>query len=87
LAEFEAEEEKEEKSLDQVFEALYSKSDDNTRRAMLKSYQESKGTVLSTDWSKVGSKSVLPYEEGTELGEELDADKRLERIQSLRGSR
>jgi suppressor of G2 allele of SKP1 len=27
---------------------------------MMKSYQESGGTVLSTDWSNVGSKTIVP---------------------------
>ena len=35
-------------------------ADDDTRRAMNKSFQESGGTVLSTDWKDVGSKTVAP---------------------------
>lgn len=32
--------------------------DEDTRRAMMKSFQESNGTVLSTNWQEVGSKKT-----------------------------
>ena len=32
--------------------------DDAQKRAMMKSYQESNGTVLSTNWDEVGSKKI-----------------------------
>jgi len=32
--------------------------DEDTRRAMMKSFVESNGTVLSTNWKEVGSKPV-----------------------------
>ncbi|KAI9765501.1 MAG: hypothetical protein M1840_007327 [Geoglossum simile] len=40
------------------FKKLYAGADPDTRRAMIKSYQESNGTALSTNWSEVGSKRV-----------------------------
>ncbi|RMZ68115.1 SGT1 and CS domain containing [Pyrenophora seminiperda CCB06] len=42
------------------FKQLYSGATPEQQRAMMKSYSESGGTVLSTDWSNVGSKTVEP---------------------------
>lgn len=42
------------------FKQLYKGATPEQQRAMMKSYQESGGTVLSTDWSNVGSKTVVP---------------------------
>ncbi|KAI9887391.1 MAG: hypothetical protein M1823_000816 [Watsoniomyces obsoletus] len=36
------------------FKKLYANADPDTRRAMMKSYQESNGTALSTNWADVG---------------------------------
>ena len=33
-------------------------ADEDTRRAMNKSFQESNGTVLSTNWKEIGSKKT-----------------------------
>jgi suppressor of G2 allele of SKP1 len=38
-------------------EGLYI-ADPDTQRAMMKSYQESNGTVLSTNWKEVGTGEV-----------------------------
>ena len=40
------------------FKKLYKDADPDTRRAMVKSYQESNGTALSTNWSEVGKGKV-----------------------------
>ncbi|ODV92074.1 hypothetical protein CANCADRAFT_55814 [Tortispora caseinolytica NRRL Y-17796] len=43
---------------EQFFKALYRDVDEDARRAMMKSYYESGGTTLSTDWSDVGQRHV-----------------------------
>ncbi|KAJ4993575.1 SGT1-like protein A [Stagonosporopsis vannaccii] len=42
------------------FKKLYGGATPEQQRAMMKSYQESGGTVLSTDWNNVGSKTIVP---------------------------
>ncbi|KAJ4954591.1 hypothetical protein NE237_011374 [Protea cynaroides] len=56
-------EEKEEKlegdaALNKLFRDIYQDADEDTRRAMRKSFVESNGTVLSTNWKEVGGKKV-----------------------------
>lgn len=44
--------------IDAFFKKLYADADDDTRRAMMKSYQESGGTALSTNWAEVQKSKV-----------------------------
>lgn len=45
-------------AVDGFFKKLYAGADPDTKRAMMKSYIESEGTSLSTNWSEVGSKKM-----------------------------
>jgi len=49
-------------TLNSFFQKIYGDADEDTKRAMLKSYQESGGTTLSTNWSEVkkGEVEVKP---------------------------
>ena len=47
-------------ALNKMFEDLYRNADEDQKRAMMKSFVESNGTVLSTDWGDVGGKTVEP---------------------------
>lgn len=49
-----------EKDVDAFFKTLYGDMSEDSKRAMMKSYVESKGTVLSTDWSDIGNRKVEP---------------------------
>ncbi|KTW29813.1 hypothetical protein T552_01018 [Pneumocystis carinii B80] len=50
--------ETEDTALNKLFQEIYANADDDTKRAMMKSYIESNGTALSTNWKEVGSKRV-----------------------------
>jgi suppressor of G2 allele of SKP1 len=40
-------------TLNEFFQGLFSNADDDTKKAMMKSFQESGGTALSTNWEDV----------------------------------
>jgi suppressor of G2 allele of SKP1 len=54
------EEEEKADGLDGLLQKIYKDATPETRRAMMKSFTESKGTVLSTDWSDIGNRFVEP---------------------------
>jgi suppressor of G2 allele of SKP1 len=44
--------------LQNFFKSIFAQGDEDTRRAMMKSFVESNGTVLSTNWKEVGAKKI-----------------------------
>ncbi len=47
-----------EQGLQRTFQQIFANADEDQRRAMQKSFSESGGTVLSTNWSDVGKGTV-----------------------------
>ncbi len=45
-------------TLNEFFQNLFANADDNTKKAMMKSFQESGGTALSTNWEEVSKGPV-----------------------------
>uniref|UniRef100_A0AC34QUN5 SGS domain-containing protein n=1 Tax=Panagrolaimus sp. JU765 TaxID=591449 RepID=A0AC34QUN5_9BILA len=64
------EEEEQSQDVNGLFQKIFKDADDDTRRAMIKSYTESKGTVLSTNWKEIGNKKTdIKPPEGMEYKE------------------
>lgn len=47
-----------EQALNSLFQKIYKDADPDTQRAMMKSFVESNGTCLSTNWNEIGSKQT-----------------------------
>ncbi|WBY56937.1 calcyclin-binding protein [Plasmodium yoelii yoelii] len=50
-------EDEDNQSIDHFFRKIYEDGDDDLKRAMIKSFQTSNGTVLSTNWKDVQNKN------------------------------
>ncbi|AAS50504.1 AAR138Cp [Eremothecium gossypii ATCC 10895] len=62
--------EDDQQSADAFFQSLYANADPDTKRAMMKSFLESGGTALNTDWNEVSKGRIEPsLPDGVEMKE------------------
>lgn len=54
----EVDEDEDVNDVNKFFRTLYKDASDEQKRAMMKSFTESNGTTLSTDWNDVGSRTL-----------------------------
>lgn len=68
-----------------MFQKLYAGATDEQRRAMIKSYQESNGTSLSTSWKDVqkGKVETLPPDVRPHLGRQFTTHANYDSRQSM----
>jgi len=67
----ELKDEKEGDPMMSLFKGIYGDADENTRRAMIKSFQTSNGTVLSTNWDEVKTKDYEGKDAVPPTGQEV----------------
>lgn len=58
VKEVESEKPEGEQALNSLFQSIYANASEDTKRAMMKSYVESNGTCLSTNWEDIGKRKV-----------------------------
>ncbi|MEN2498091.1 MAG: hypothetical protein MHMPM18_002413 [Marteilia pararefringens] len=59
--------------VDFFFSQLYKNASDDTKRAMQKSFEQSKGSVLSTNWNEVKDKDITPYKNDSSPPDEKES--------------
>lgn len=59
-------------SMEGFFKKTYANASDDSKRAMNKSFVESEGTVLSSNWNDIKDRTVEPHPPGHECGGECE---------------
>ena len=69
----EAEDVAKDKNINTFFQSVFENASDDGKRAMMKSFSESGGTVLSSDWNDVGSRKLNPTHQRVSRQHQSDA--------------